>query len=524
MLKKVALIGLLVLVVGGLGGYFWVRSAFTGDLVRNALAEQVSAAIGQPVSIGRIGASLSGRLTVTLGDVTIGKPASITAAELSVGTALRALLSRRIEHASLRLTGATIQLPLPEFKIGSSTPESSAPASAPPVEIVSIDEIVLSDVRVVSGGKTVRADIELVPQGSGVVVRRIALGAGEAKAEITGTIADLNGPKGDLQVKTGILNVDELLAFGKAFSAGAQPGAQAAPAPTGASAPAPPAALDVTLALDATRATLGGLSLEPLQGKARVTAEGLTLDPVAFGVFGGRYEGSLQLLLDGDLVRFRGGSKLSNIDVAAAAAFGGSPNTISGRLSGRLDINGRGADPSSVMTSARGSARVDIDNGVIKNLGLLRSVVVATSMRDGSTSALTSDSNDEPFTKLGATLAIADGALTTNDLVLDSKSLSLAAQGAVKLLASTVDLKGRVQLSDELSQQAGRDLVKYTQDGGRVTLAATVTGSIESPSVRIDAGDLAKRALRNAVNEQKDRATDEAKKTVSKKLGGLFGR
>jgi hypothetical protein len=42
--------------------------------------------------------------------------------------------------------------------------------------------------------------------------------------------------------------------------------------------------------------------------------------------------------------------------------------------------------------------------------------------------------------------------------------------------------------------------------------------------VKVDAGDMAKRALKNAVNEQKDKAKAEATKAVGKKLGGLFGR
>lgn len=523
MLKKILIVGLAVVLLIGVGGFFWARSVFTGDLVQKALADQVSKAIGQPVAIGRLGVSLSRQLTITLGDVAIGEPGRITVSELQVSTALRALLSRRIEHATLRLTGAKIALPLPEFSMGVAPAESAAPLSTPPVELVSIDEVVLHDVEVASGGRTVRADIELVPQGTSVIVRRVAIGAEQAKAEITGTITDINGPKGELHVKAGVLNVDELLSFANAFSAGAQPSAAPTASPS-VSSSKPPTTIDMTLALETARATLGQLNLEQLSGKARVTAEGLTLDPVSFGVFGGRYDGSLGLVLDGHAMRFRGSSKLSNIDVAAAVAFSGNADTISGRLSGRLDIAGRGADPTSIVSTTRGTARIDIDNGIVKNLGLVQGVVVATSMREGSTSALGKVSKDEPFTKLGATLSIADGSLTTDDLVFDSKSLLLSAAGTVRLLASTLDLRGRVQLSDELSQQAGRDLLRYTQDGGRVTLPATITGALDAPSVRIDVGDLAKRALRNAVNEQKDKAADEAKKAVSKKLGGLFSR
>ena len=83
-------------------------------------------------------------------------------------------------------------------------------------------------------------------------------------------------------------------------------------------------------------------------------------------------------------------------------------------------------------------------------------------------------------------------------------------RGAYRVGKST---QCQLQLSDELSQQAGRDLVRYTQQGGRVTLPATITGSAADPHVRLDVASLAKRAITNRANE-------EAQKAVKKGLGG----
>jgi uncharacterized protein involved in outer membrane biogenesis len=523
-----------LLVVMLAGGVFWARAVFTGENVRATLAAQVSRAIGQPVSIGRLDATIFPRVTVTLGDVRIGQPARATVSELHIAIDFRALLSRRIEHANLKLAGARIELPLPVFDLPVASEPSPAGRSSM-VEIVSIDDIVLSGVEVISGARTLRGDIEVVPQGKGLLVRKIALAAEGTSINATGQLTDLDGPVGDLSVKAGALDIDRLMAFINAFTAGATTGgspapspANTTPAPAGAAPTGAPSRLNLTFTLDAERATIGALTLDGLSGKARIIADGLTLEPVAFGILGGRYQGSLALTLEHDRLRFRGLSTLSNVDVAAATKFAGSPDTISGRLSGRIDFSGGGADPASVMRTVRGTARVDILDGTIKHLGLLNSVVVATSMRAGSlaqaAASVGSQSNDEPFSKLGATLMMADGAMTTDDLRLESKDLLLAAAGTLHVAASTIDLKGRVQLSDELSQQAGRDLIRYTQEQGRVTLPATITGPLTAPTVRIDAADMAKRALQNAVDEQKEKAKSELNKALQKKLGGLFGR
>jgi uncharacterized protein involved in outer membrane biogenesis len=530
MLKKILIVGGIVIVVLFAGVFLWARSVLTGENVRAALGAQVEKAIGQPVTIGGLSASILPRVTVTLEDVAIGRPERITVGQLHVETDLRALLSRRIEHATMRLSGARIELPLPPLKIGgpSVEPAGGAEPERPPVELVSIDEIVLSDVQVVSGGRTLRGDIEVVPQGAGLVIRRITLAADRTTLTATGQITDVAGPVGELNVKAGALDLDQLLAFVSDFASGA--GLSGAAPQTGgvATSTAPPSRRSLTLALDADSATMGALTLTRLTGKAKVDGTGLTLDPVSFAVFGGRYDGTLALVPGADTIRFRGQSQLSGIDMAEVVRFAGSPDTITGRLSGRMEFAGNGADPTAVMRSVNGRARVDIADGVVRRLGLVNSIVLATSMRSGSldqaASAAKSGSSDEPFSKLGATLDIGNGAVTTNDLRFESRDVILDAQGVVQLVGSAVNLKGRVQLSDALSQQAGRDLVRYTQDQGRVTLPAAITGTIEAPRVSIDIGDLAKRAIQNAAAQQKQKATEEAKKAIQKKLGGLFGR
>ena len=510
MLKKILLGAVVVLFMGGIGLFVWGRSVLAQDSVRTAIAARLTDALGQPVSIGGIGANVYPRVAINLDNVTIGPRANIRVGALRIGTDFRALLSRRIEHGSMRLTDARIQLPLPAFAIArqSSAPPPAATSAShgAPVEIVSIDEVVFSGVEIVSGGRTLRGDIDVVPQGNGLLVKKIALTADNATINITGQITDVSGPTGELAVKAGALDVSQLLAFVSDFSkhAGLDAGGSApAPSSAKASTPAGAPAMNMAVTVEADRATLGTLALEKLSGKAHITSGGMTLEPIAFGIFGGRYEGSLALTL-GDVPDFRLKARLTGIDVAAATKVAGNPNTLSGRLSGDIDVTGRGLDANSVARSARGTVRLDITNGVVKNLGLIQAVVLATSMRAGSLSqsSASSGSKDEPFTRLGGTLALANGEGSTQNLQFESKDVSIGLTGAVRLNGSAVNLKGRAQLSEALSQQAGRDLVRYTQEQGRVTLPATIDGSADNLHVRIDAADLAKRAVVNRAHEE----------------------
>ena len=520
MVKKVTAAVAAVIVIAIIGAIVWAQSILATDTVRTAIAGQVSKAIGQPVTIGGIGASIFPRVTINLEQVAIGDPARIQVATIHVGTNFGALLSRRIEHGALRLSGAKIELPLPSFGGGRSEGASDgegASSGGAPVEIVSIDEIALTDVEIVSGGRTLRGDIDASIEGETVVLRSVDLAADDTSISATGRIANLSAPTGELKIKAGALNVDRLLAFVGEFSGGA--GSSTAPAArpaarTGASA-AP--ALNITVSLDADRASMGGLTIEKLIGTAKLNGDAVRLDPLTFGLFGGRYEGTIAAKLGPRTPTFRWNAALTGVDVAAATAFAGSPDVVSGRMSGKIDLTGSGADAATAIKTARGTARIDVVDGIVKKLGLVRGVVIATSMREGATKqAMASGSTDEPFTRLGGTFRIADGSASTDDLRFESKDLLLDASGNIHADTTVVNLAGKVQLSDELSKQAGSDLTRYTQDQGRVTLPATITGPANNLSVRIDVADMAKRAITN-------RATEEAQKRL-KGLGGLIRR
>jgi uncharacterized protein involved in outer membrane biogenesis len=390
MRKRILIAAGVVVVLVALGLFFWARAVLAGSGVRTAVAAQIGRAVGQPVTIGGLGVTILPRVTMALSDITIGQPARITVQHLNVGTSLGALLSRRIEHANVKIDGARIQLPLPDFTIASS----GGSAGGAPVQIVSIDDISVSHVDIVSGA----------------------------------------------------------------------------------------------------------LTLKNLQGHARATADRLTFNPITFGIFGGRAAGSL-VLSAGSPPEFSLQGRLDAVDVKQVMAFAGAPDLVSGTLSGTIDVTGRGATAARVLDTARGTAQVQVSDGVVKGLGLVRAVVLATSMRDTSTAQIGSTSADEPFSRLGGRFVVAGGSATTRDLQFQSKDVTMTADGSIRLDGGAIHLSGPLQLSGALSQQAGSDLVRYTAQDGRVTLPVTITGSAGSLHVGIDVGSLMKRALTNRAKE-----------------------
>jgi uncharacterized protein involved in outer membrane biogenesis len=514
--KRLILVAVALIVVAGIGLALLARNVLTGANVHAAIESQVSSALGQPVTIGSIGASVYPRVTLDLTKVVIGKPARIELATVHVGTGLRALLSRRIERADVRVDGAKITLPLPSLAKNDPTP---AGESKPPVEIVSIDEIVLKNVEVVSGERTLRGDIELVPHGAGVTIRRIDLAADDTAVTMTGELDMLTPLTGKVDVSAKALDIDRLIAFVGEFAASpASPPAAASAPPAGAAAN-PVGHLEIGLKVGTMKT--GGLTLSDFASRATVMPTAIRFDPLTLGVFGGRYDGSMHLRL-GNVPSFQWEAKVSNVDAAALMAFAGSPNTITGKLSGTVALDGEGLQMEQALRTAHGRTRIDITDGTIAGLQLVRTLVTATSGRGGvlaaagAAVAARNTPGGERFSRFGATLDLANGVIETGDVSMVSTDVELSATGSLRLASMSTDLAGRAQLSPALSQQAGTDLYRYTQDGGRVTLPVTVTGPIAQLSVRVDVGDVAKRAIRN-------KAAEEAQKLIEKKLPGLGG-
>jgi uncharacterized protein involved in outer membrane biogenesis len=506
-MKRVLVGGVVVILVAMLGLFVWARTVLTSDTVRTTVAAKLSNSLGQPVTIGGLSASIFPRVSLNLKDVTIGRPGQLSVGTLGIGTDFRALLSRRIEHATVRLDAAHVTLPLPPFASASqsTSPSSGGPgasSSGSSVELVSVDDILLNDVEITSGGRTIRGDIDLAVAGQSATIRQIALRADGTTVTIAGTLSDYAAPAGTLTVQAGAMNVLDLVAFVTDFTKRAGLSSGSSSPVSAPSTARPTGRMNIALTIGADRATIGELALDHVTGQAHITDEAITIDPAHFNVFGGSYSGSLVLDLGDTQPGFHVNATLSKIDMAAVMTFARHPGLVTGHMAGTLALTGRGLSAAAVIASSRGTAHASIANGTIKGLGLVKGVVLATSMRSGSLSQATSASGTEPFTSLDGTFTIAGGAATTTDLRFTSNDVLLAATGTVRLDGTAIELAGPIQLSDDLSKQAGRDLVKYTQKDGRVTLPAKVTGSADNLHVGIDTGDLAKRAVTNAVSDQ----------------------
>jgi len=94
-------------------------------------------------------------------------------------------------------------------------------------------------------------------------------------------------------------------------------------------------------------------------------------------------------------------------------------------------------------------------------------------------------------------------------------------RGTLAIESGQVSARADLVLSPDLTAQAGTDLRRYAQEDGRIVVPATVSGTLDRPSMFIDVAAAARRAFENEV---KRRATDFLGGLFKKKKGGGGGQ
>lgn len=457
------------------GAVYWFVAR---DGFRRALEVQASAWLGQPVRIGAASADVFPRLAVQLTDIRVGEPSRLTLGRVELAADVRPLLAGRIENADVLVSGSRVEMPLPFAMPRGAGAAAAAPAAV--VRIVSVRSIALRDVRLLSGGREVVVSAESSLDADTLTLRRFTAEGGATRLVAEGRVELSPRVDARLKMTADRLDVDELMALAQAFA----PASDDAGAAEGQGA-------RIEASISAGVATAG--TIQTTQFTADLTLDGsaIELSPLRFGLFGGSYEGSVTARL-GPPLSATLTSRIADLDVAALAAFGGVPDTVTGRLSGVGTFSGSGVDVAQLLRSARGTGTAAIADGSLRRLQLVRTVVLYF----GRPAPDAGEGTDR-FDRLDVAFSLADRVLRAEAFSLRAPDADLAGVGSLSLATDALEGRADIVLSEALSAQAGTDLYRFTREGTRIVLPAAIGGTLIAPRLRIDAAAAARRGLRN---------------------------
>jgi AsmA protein len=268
-----------------------------------------------------------------------------------------------------------------------------------------------------------------------------------------------------------------------------------------------------TLQVDALR--FQTFDLSGVRGTVTLENGVLSVADFAAALYGGSLKGEAGLDLSRRIPGYRLQTNLQGIDVnAAASAYDkGLKDILRGRLQGKLGLTASGAAFDAILGSARGTAAVDIRDGAITSISILKQLAVLLEMAGGKGIGR----DETPFKALTGSFVIGDRKATTSDLHLDSADLDITGAGDVGLDAS-LDLG----LTGRFSADASRGMLEkngqlraLADKDGRVGVHLLAKGSLAAPKVTLD--------TRQQVKQLQEQKKEEAKEKVKSRLLDMLG-
>ncbi len=462
----------------------FARGIIGGDALRTTLETQLTARLGEPVTIGSLGASFFPRVAIELHDILIGQPVKATIGQVSIVTGLRGLLSKRVEDAELIVSVGRMPAGMVAGLAGGAS-SGGAPAAGG-VTVVSVRTLAFRHVEVIVGSRAVMLDLESSIDGDRLDVTRLELKSDGTDLKAKGALTSISALHGSFTATAEPLDVDELLAVGAGLSgsSGGSPGS------------GPP--VDVTVTVTSPRGRMSGYAFQDLSSTLHVRQRQIALDPLQLRIFGGQLAGGLHVAPAGATQNATLDAKVSGIDVSTLLQQTRGSSSMSGTMSGRVSLASRGSTSSEIVGSAHGTGTMTIVNGTIPGLEMVRTVVLAFGKPNGAPAP----GSGSAFTRITGTFALKDQVLRSEDIRFESRDFDMAGTLTVRLPAGALDMRANVVLSRDLTAQAGTDLRRYAQEDGRIVLPATVEGTLASPKVSVDVASILNRALQNEIQRR----------------------
>jgi uncharacterized protein involved in outer membrane biogenesis len=505
----VGLVALLVLLsVGAL-------QALKSGPARSRIASALSSALGQPVVIGGLSASLFPSPSLSARDIRVGGADSAAApgvalAALHVVPRLSSLLPGRtltIDHVDLNGLVISVRrdsagrwlVPVPP----SSSVDTSKGGSAIDLNQLRARggsiRVVDDQLRAPGKGPTVTTisgvEADLQATGGRVKVSRFTGQLGESI--VTGSTE--MGPEGvELRLRSESIHpadVPSLFALAGMQASPLLSIAGKAPFEMTISLPPGLATHRVTGKAAIEQVKFGTLAFEGLQAPFRLERGVFTLDPLSFTTYGGRQLGIVSVDLNQPVPVYAIRTSIKDLDVNRALSANTTMKDFlagGGRLTG--NVRGSGNTAVALKRTLTGTLNFELKDGVIRNFPLLAAINQAFGISQGT-------DRDTKFQSLSGTATLGGGRARTNNLVLRAGELSLTGKGTLGFDQS-LDLHMIAGVSPAMSKQLVQRvglLQQLSNDRGQVTFPVIVTGTTMAPKISVDLGSIAKKQLEGKV-------------------------
>src|SRR3569833_487604 len=267
------------------------------------------------------------------------------------------------------------------------------------------------------------------------------------------------------------------------------------PAPKGAVAPPSPAAPSVatagatgapldtlrTLDLDGTFAVgklkVAKLKLSDIEIGLKAKNGLIAARPLSAKLYGGSYRGDLRLDARGKQLQLSSDDSLSNIAIGPLVQDYLEKDLIAGTGNITLQLTSSGASAADIRRGLDGKLGFSFVDGRVNGVNLVEMIQKDYLKYIQGLGVDSARLNQTVFSKFAATATVTDGAVNTDDLLLNSAQLNVKGRGGINLVNEQMDLRLDAIPTGQLAKQLG--------DFWDVVVPIKVQGTFTAPTYSV---------------------------------------
>ncbi|HXN05841.1 MAG TPA: AsmA family protein [Nitrospiria bacterium] len=244
---------------------------------------------------------------------------------------------------------------------------------------------------------------------------------------------------------------------------------------------------------------INAFEFEDLSGKYQFEKMVLKLKNWTLRGYGGKISGELNLDLNSALPRYQAAGRIEKLNlkelITGTTSAG---DVLEGDFYADLKADGKGFALQEMKKQLTGNGTFNLRNGVLKTVNLARQISLLTRVREVGAFR----SNEEtPIEYLKGEFSISEGKMKFSTLQGKIPEGEIQGSGAVDF-DRNLDFKMKLVMSQEMTAKIPENSRAYLAgSGGEGEIPFTMTGKADAPQVRLETGEIARKAAKEGVRK-----------------------
>ncbi len=222
--------------------------------------------------------------------------------------------------------------------------------------------------------------------------------------------------------------------------------------------------IDCDLRLSVSEVLIGAMRLTGLGATGTIKDGAVTVNIGQATVYGGALGATIAAAMDGNKLAAHIKASVDGALVQAPLKDLLAIDVLSGKANASIDVDGSGSTWGELAHSIAGKASIAIADGTLSGINLKQ---IAARMADPLAEPMPPGDGSAPFSKLDATLAIADNMVSASDLKLAGQNYTVALSGRGSLVTGSIEANATLTMGAAAGQ----------------TIPVAVTGTWRAPLI-----------------------------------------